>query len=1027
MARDKRQAGARPHVMRSLTLRNLTKNRMRTAVTVFGVALSCALLCAVLVSVNSFMTYLYDYEVANAGSWHASVETTDASAVASARENAQVADLTDITYVGQLQSWKPAEGDADASDSSASEASSSATSSAATASSSSTSDLDDSRNGASSTSSSSESTPVAAQLTVQAIASNYEPVCVLHLTQGRLPQNSHEIVLSSAYEGTTELTQESCELGSTVSGELALRQVQGQGGASPLPSTSIGSEGDETLEGSGVQVTYTVVGFYKPTSFYSDLLGYVAATDDNGTLTYRNAVETSDSSADQQDEQSSATYLTGESRAFTFADADLVTARSQAGEPDVHTVYVSTQGISSEAGLTSLLHEMFGQDVSIDLHKDLLRYSLITSDRAIWDTIWIIAGVICAVIVIASVSLIFNAFAISVAERTRQFGLLSSIGASRRQIRSMVFWEAGAVAGVGIPCGLLLGVAGSSIVLSALSGRIEQMLLGSDLGVSFHASVDPFCLVVSALLGAVIVILSAWVPAGRAASVSAVDALRNVSDQRLSARQRRRAQRHAMQPWAEKGIGGRLLGMPATLATKCSSRGRAKARVATASLAVAVMLFVSAGALDMAITRISGATSTSTADYDLGVAVYSGAEKGFDVDTAKLLYTQLSSIDGVTGQGFTYQDYIAASMPTDMAGADVYGYADDQGAYQFQLGVCLLDDDEFNAVAAAQGISSDQFYDSKTVRGIGYNGGYSRSNGKYATVDFFKQPGTVTLLSYDEQARSLGTFYCENVADDGTFALMLAGPTEDGAASQYARSEHASAFNDVEVVSVLASGQAPEGVNLPSNACLLVPVSNASALLAGKDISEVECSAMSMCMSCYFNAAKPADAYESALELLRKEVPGLSYGVSNGAESRQSMVNLVVVFNTFSYAFAAILALVAVANVFNTIVSGLLLRRREFAVLQSLGMTRAGISRMVAWECVRFGIRGLIFGLIASVVVSQLLFYALTRSFDGIGFAMPWASVGIAIAGTTLVTILASAYGLKHAKADNVVEALRMQ
>ena len=96
-------------------------------------------------------------------------------------------------------------------------------------------------------------------------------------------------------------------------------------------------------------------------------------------------------------------------------------------------------------------------------------------------------------------------------------------------------------------------------------------------------------------------------------------------------------------------------------------------------------------------------------------------------------------------------------------------------------------------------------------------------------------------------------------------------------------------------------------------------------------------------------------------------------------------------------------------------------------MLQSLGMTRKGISRMVAWECVRFGARGLIFGLVASVVVTQLIFYALTRSFDGLAFEMPWLSVGIAMAGACVVTVLASAYGLKHAKADNVVEALRMQ
>ena len=117
----------------------------------------------------------------------------------------------------------------------------------------------------------------------------------------------------------------------------------------------------------------------------------------------------------------------------------------------------------------------------------------------------------------------------------------------------------------------------------------------------------------------------------------------------------------------------------------------------------------------------------------------------------------------------------------------------------------------------------------------------------------------------------------------------------------------------------------------------------------------------------------------------------------------------------------------AVANAFNTLVSSLLLRQREFAVLQSVGMSRTGVRRMVMWECVRFGARGLIGGLAASFVVTLLLHRAVGLSFRGLGFTMPWASVGMAFAVCILVTLLACAYGLKHAKNDNVVEALRMQ
>ena len=69
--------GVRPHVVRSFTLRNLAKNRARSIVTIVGIALSCALLAAVLLCVSSLTAYMRDVELARDGAWMASVTTTD--------------------------------------------------------------------------------------------------------------------------------------------------------------------------------------------------------------------------------------------------------------------------------------------------------------------------------------------------------------------------------------------------------------------------------------------------------------------------------------------------------------------------------------------------------------------------------------------------------------------------------------------------------------------------------------------------------------------------------------------------------------------------------------------------------------------------------------------------------------------------------------------------------------------------------------------------------------------------------------
>ena len=1055
-----------PHVIRSFTLRNLVKNRARSIVTIIGIALSCALLTAVMLSVGSLTSYMRDSEVAYDGAWLASATTTDEDAIEAARADANVAALTDVTYVGQLASYDPEkEGPSEA---------------------------------------------VAWQLKVEAMDANLTQLCALGLSEGRLPQNSHEIVLDNAYKGTTELTDEPCELGSAVSGELALRRASDGSGDFIDPDAGMADKG-EGLEGSGVDASYTVVGFFDRGSsltwststayVYAD--GRIAGPGQGGTL---------------------AATIPAFMPAFTYADAGLVTAASALGQPDGHSVYLATQDIDTREGLDSLMQSLFGAEAPITFHDSLLRYMFMTSDRAIWDTVYQLAVIICAVIVVASASLIFNAFAISVAERTRQFGLLASVGASKRQIRGTVFWEALALAAIGIPLGLLVGVVGSGVVLGSISGQIASALGGIATGVEFRLVVDARSLLVGAGLGLLVVLLSAWVPSRRAASVSVVEAMRNASDVRLPRGQLRRVRACNGNPWKPSGLdlGGRILGVPAMLARRTSTRGPAKARVASASLAVAVVLFVTTGALNQALNTMAG-VSTQYCDFDIAVSGYSN--DSVDVSDADALYRRLCDADGVTGTGAVAMGTLPAAMPASMAGPDAYGYTDGEDKVQYQAAVTFLDDASFDAYLSKLGLSASEYTDASHPRAIAYNGGFVGGGEKYVQESVYAGPGTVDLLAYDipggqSQASAFYESMSADPSSDGSWELEVpeqgdnvaagvkegtldvssdasdaraasvpasasatvtdsvsgdtgtdlsnpsgsadvaaddseaagvsgvarnandavamadAADSADASASDdsealagepsiavYPRSEYAKPFASVEVGTV--AGEAPDGMSLYYQATLILPMSAADTLFAGRDISNLSVSG-GLDLSFFFNADDPAQAVTDLSNVVARA--GLmGYSVINVHENSQSSQDFATVINTFSYAFAAILALVAVANVFNTLVSSLILRRREFAVLQSVGMSRRAIRRMVAWECVRFGARGLVAGLVLSFVVTLLLYNAMSVSFGGLGYAMPWGSVAIAFAVSALVTVAACAYGLKHANTDNVVEALRMQ
>lgn len=998
-------AGAvRPHVVRSFTLRNLAKNRARSIVTIVGIALSCALLAAVLLCVSSLTAYMRDVELARDGAWMARVTTTDEDAIARARSDGQVSGLTDLTYVGQMQSFDAGKEDP----------------------------ID----------------AVAARLQIQAIDSDLTQLCTIQLCDGRLPQNSHEIVLNKKYQGTTELTDQPCELGSTFSGELALRCLAGDEARRFDLDTSFGGFGEEGLVPSGVEATYTVVGFYD--------------TDWSATLTWSAdsalALESGQVVAPSQSyEGTVVASIQAFSPAFTYADADLVTAQGALGEEVDHTVYLATQGISTVGDLETLVGSYFGTDTTISTHSSLLRCLFMTDSRSLWETLYQLAGIVCVIIVIASASLIFNAFAISVAERTRQFGLLSSIGASKRQIRAMVFWEALALAVVGIPAGLLLGVVGSAVVLGSISGQLASVLgATTDFPVPFTLSVDAFSLALAALLALVVVMLSAWVPSRRAASVSAVEALRNVNDVRLSRRQLRRARSCASDPWKPRAfeVGAHVLGMPGALASRSSSRGPAKARVASASLAIAIVLFVTAGSFGDALKAIAGAT-TEEYDYDISVSAYS--DQDGDVSRAQAVYQELCDVGGVQGKGAIALVSLPASMPVSMAGDDVYGYDDGTGAFQYQASLVFVDDEAYRTYLDQLGLNADEYLDASHPKALAYNETGHNGGVGYANLHEYAGTGTVSLFSYDlpAEASARGPLYESLYASDGSYAADAAGvwemaaseyeysgSSDEGASSEgsgadsqanasdtsqtvrYPRSEYAKPFADIEVGAVV--DEKPQGMSLNVQAGLIVPMSFAKTLFGQNNLAAAAIDGGSLGFAAYFDADDPAQA-TSAMYNVMNDSDFLGYSVFNVDEQVKSQTDMVTVVNTLSYSFAIILALVAVANVFNTLVSSLLLRQREFAVLQSVGMSRAGVRRMVMWECVRFGARGLICGMAVSFVVALLLHRAMELSFRGLGFTMPWVSVAIAFAVCILVTLLACAYGLKHAKTDNVVEALRMQ
>ena len=119
-----------------------------------------------------------------------------------------------------------------------------------------------------------------------------------------------------------------------------------------------------------------------------------------------------------------------------------------------------------------------------------------------------------------------------------------------------------------------------------------------------------------------------------------------------------------------------------------------------------------------------------------------------------------------------------------------------------------------------------------------------------------------------------------------------------------------------------------------------------------------------------------------------------------------------------------LISLIAAANVFNTITTNINLRRREFAMLKSVGMTAKGMNKMMNFECIMYGTKALIYGLPVSAGVTFLIYRAINEGIDT-DFFIPWRAVIIAVLSVFIVVFSTMMYSMSKIKKDNPIDALK--
>jgi len=149
------------------------------------------------------------------------------------------------------------------------------------------------------------------------------------------------------------------------------------------------------------------------------------------------------------------------------------------------------------------------------------------------------------------------------------------------------------------------------------------------------------------------------------------------------------------------------------------------------------------------------------------------------------------------------------------------------------------------------------------------------------------------------------------------------------------------------------------------------------------------------------------------------------YDLYNVKKIMEESHNIIFVVDVFSYVFVFMISLIAIANVFNTISTNIRLRRRELAMLRSVGMSDRDFKKMMNFECAFYGMRTLLFGLPIAGTLSWLIYKGLIIGGADIGFAFPWGSMGISVFGVFLVVFITMLYAVSKIKRENIIDGLR--
>ncbi len=609
---------------------------------------------------------------------------------------------------------------------------------------------------------------------------------------------------------------------------------------------------------------------------------------------------------------------------------------------------VTNQEVASNEELEEYLNQMDKakySDINVNSYLIALETNPISNSGI--GSLSIVIGIIIGIILFTSIFCIKNSFDISITEKIKQYGMLRSIGATKKQIKRNVFYEATILGLIGIPLGLLLGFLASYLLIIIsnyyLSGTFAE-------GLKLVFVFSWVAVLVAIILGIVTIYFSAFRSARRASKVSPIDSIRNSANIKINPKK-------IKSPKLIKSI----FGMGGEISFKNLKRNKKKYRTTVISIVVSVFVFIAlSGFMSIAFQYVDHEFEIYDFNISLSTSVANNESYKKFIETTKLDNIEDYSVFRNREISFTGNHY--------------------NKEYSDLLNLALDDNKSTNLSVVS--IGEEQY--KKYVDSLGLN--YNEIKNKAILID------KEYVSNYDKNNKLITKYIREFNFNKGDIIDATIDDKDE----------------KIEIEIGTISDIKPFGLKNIYGAMLVISDEMFDA--------NFESDALTI----YYKSNDANKLQDDLDDFLNGE----DYSVNNINENVKEMKNLYALIGIFLYGFIIVISLIGITNIFNTITTNMELRKQEFAMLKSVGMTTKEFNRMIRLESLFMGIKSLLFGVPIGITLSYIIYHFLSKE-SGIPYKLPILAILIAVSVVFILISLIMKYGVSKINKQNTIETIR--